>query len=235
MDVKAIAIGLLVFISILTPGSCTNYDFIRSPSMPIIYSSRELRELWKVSGPTSEPILDCTPKEIKRRKRGRSGGVKKRLKRRTFKPFIPSIIMGNVQSLNNKMDELHGHVKYQNEFRNISLMSFTETWLTDYDLDGMVSIDGFKLMRGDRICEDVHKGKGGGVCVYVNERWCHPNNASIKKHMCSSHCEILITSLRPFYLPREFSNVIHFTIYVPNINMARPAANEILKEILFFK
>ncbi len=26
---------------------------------------------------------------------------------------------------------------------------------------------------------------GGGVCMYVNEKWCHPNNAVIKRHACS--------------------------------------------------
>ena len=53
----------------------------------------------------------------------------------------------------------------------------------------------------------------------------------LKKHLCSPNSEILITSIRPYYLPREFSNVIHFSVYVPNRNLAKSAGQEICKEI----
>ena len=75
------------------------------------------------------------------------------------------------------------------------------------------------------------KPEGGGVCVYVNEKWCHPNNAVIKRHWCSPHLECLTVSLRPYYLPREFSHIVYNTIYVPNRNVARPAAQELCEII----
>ena len=43
-------------------------------------------------------------------KRGRAGGVRKRLHSRKSKPVLPSLIMGNVQSLRNTTDELAAHV-----------------------------------------------------------------------------------------------------------------------------
>ena len=87
-------------------------------------------------------------------------------------------------------------------------------------------MDGFKLLPGDRTAESGKKC-GGGVCVYINEQWCHPNNATIRRYSCSENIEILTVNLRPYYLPREFSHVIMSTVYVPNRNVAVPAAREL--------
>ncbi|KAJ8046203.1 hypothetical protein HOLleu_04812 [Holothuria leucospilota] len=76
--------------------------------------------------------------------------------------------MGNVQSLRNKLDELAVNVRFLNAFRNISIMASTETWLMTSDPDEHVCIDGFKLVRGDRIPENVDKMRGNGLCVYTN-------------------------------------------------------------------
>ncbi|PIK39885.1 hypothetical protein BSL78_23277 [Apostichopus japonicus] len=188
-----------------------------------------LRNVKRVGLHTGSPSLTNyadIPKEIKKRKRGKPGGVKRRIRRQKCKPFLPTIIMGNVQSLSNKIDELCANVNYLNEFRNASLMSFTETWLTEHHNDAHVSVNGFKLMRGDRTT-DSGKEKGGGVCLYVNENWCHPNHATIKHHSCSTNVEILTVSLRPYYLPREFSHVIVCTVYVPHRSAAKLAALEL--------
>ena len=92
-------------------------------------------------------------------------------------------------------------------------------------------LDGFKLIRGDRILEDAGKKSGGGVCVYVNEQWCHPNNAVLKRHAGSPNLEILTVSLRPYYLPREFSHVIHSTIYIPDRKVAKHGEDELFSAI----
>ena len=52
-----------------------------------------------------------------------------------------------MQSLINKIDEISANCKYLHEFRNASILSFTETWLADHHMDSHVSIDGFKLLR----------------------------------------------------------------------------------------
>ena len=62
------------------------------------------------------------PKEIRRRKRGKSGGVKRRIRRQKCKPYLPSFIIGNVQSVSNKIDELCANVKYLQECRNASIL-----------------------------------------------------------------------------------------------------------------
>ena len=52
------------------------------------------------------PVLNATRDASRQRKRSRRGGVKTRLGRRQQDP-LPSVVFANVQSLNNKMEELH--------------------------------------------------------------------------------------------------------------------------------
>lgn len=44
--------------------------------------------------------------------------------------------------------------------------------------------------------------------VYVNEEYCHPNNMSIKTHICPPNAEILTVSIQPYYIPRNFLHVV---------------------------
>ena len=75
-----------------------------------------------------------------------------------------------------------------------------------------MDVTGFHLVRGDRTVQSG-KSKGGGVALYVNERWC--NNICVKNSECTADIEILSVSVRPFYLPREFTNIfIHYLILV---------------------
>ena len=138
-------------------------------------------EQWQSGALATVADFQEFPKEIIRRKRGKSGGVLKRLKSRRCRPYIPSMIMGNVQSIGNKMDELRVNTLFLHEYRSISLMVFTETWLNRNHTDELVAVDGFKALRGDRTADSGKKG-GGGLMVYVNEEYCHPNNMSIKTH-----------------------------------------------------
>ncbi|KAI4897971.1 hypothetical protein NFI96_009241, partial [Prochilodus magdalenae] len=61
-------------------------------------------------------------------------------------PVLPYIIMGNVRSLPNKMDELTALARHEREFHEYSAMLFTETWLTTLTPDTLVSLDGFHLI-----------------------------------------------------------------------------------------
>ncbi|KAJ8028790.1 hypothetical protein HOLleu_31125 [Holothuria leucospilota] len=164
---------------------------------------------------------------MQRRKRGRAGGVRRRNKSRKNRPFLPSIIMGNVQSITNKTEELCANARYLSDFRYASVLSFTETWLTGNHSDSHVEIDGFKLLRGDRDLMATGKKSGGGVCVYINNMWCHPNNVFIKHHTCTPNLEMLTVSIRPFYLPREFSHVLLCTIYIPDKSAAKAGSQEL--------
>ena len=77
-----------------------------------------------------------------------------------------------------------------------------------------ISIDNFSLVRGDRTVESGKTG-GGGVCLYVNKRWFHPNNVYRTNHICTPDVEILTVTIRPYYLPREFPKVTVNVVYAP--------------------
>ena len=100
---------------------------------------------------------------MRRRRLCKASGVRKRLRRKKHGPYLPTIIMGDLRSLPNKMDEHSGNVKFIRDFRDISIMSFSETWLTDSH-DAIVGLDGFKLMGGDR--DPVHSGVGLMLTMY---------------------------------------------------------------------
>ncbi|KAK7880206.1 hypothetical protein WMY93_033125 [Mugilogobius chulae] len=155
------------------------------------------------------------PAELKRKYRGSRAGRRRRLRRRRYKPYIPSVVMGNVRSLANKMDELTALTKTEPAFREASVMCFTETWLQEYIPDTSVNLAGFQVVRADRTSTASGKSKGGGVALYVNTKWCHPGHITVKDQLCSPDIEMLAVSLRPYYMPREFSHAIVFVVYIP--------------------
>lgn len=106
---------------------------------------------------------------------------------------LPSIIMGNVQSLRNKLDELQGNVQLQKDFKECGLLAFTETWFTEEDQEAQLRIDGFGTpFRLDRDVDSTGKSQGGGVCLYVNERYC--KSVTIRDRICTGDVELLSLS-----------------------------------------
>ena len=68
-------------------------------------------------------------------------------------------VLLNARSLMNKRDELEELVNT----RNPVLLAVTETWLTSDVMDGEVAIQGYTLLRSDR----VSSRNGGGVALFV--------------------------------------------------------------------
>lgn len=99
------------------------------------------------------------------------GGVRTRLRKRPFKPPLPSVIMANVRSLRNKVDTLHAKCLVDRAYKEACIIALTETWLDEAVPDAEVSLDNFTILRADRT-KDSGKERGGGVCVYKNNRWC---------------------------------------------------------------
>lgn len=78
------------------------------------------------------------------RKRGRRGGVHQRLRRQRHRRTpLPTVILANVQSLRNKVDELQANVKFLAEYNSARLLAFTETWLEEQHLQSDLEINGF--------------------------------------------------------------------------------------------
>ncbi|KAI3354614.1 hypothetical protein L3Q82_019118 [Scortum barcoo] len=63
-------------------------------------------------------------------------------------------------------------------------------------------------LRADRDIRESGKKKGGGIALFVNNKWCNPGHIHLKEQRCTGDIELLAVSIRPYYLPREFSHVI---------------------------
>ena len=51
--------------------------------------------------------------------------------------------------------------------------------------------------------------------MFVNNRWCNPGHITVKEQVCSKDIKLLAVSTRPYYLSREFTQVIVFAVYIP--------------------
>ncbi|KAJ8010039.1 hypothetical protein DPEC_G00070840 [Dallia pectoralis] len=175
-----------------------------------VYNRDQLIQLRDSASPAPRDI----PAEIRKRRRGSRAGLKVKLRKRRFKPTLPSIVMGNVRSLENKMDELTALVRTQSGYRESSFMCFSETWLQDVTPDSAMALDGFRLVRADR-GKQSGKKRGGGLAVFVNSRWCDPGHVTEKTKVCLPDIEVLAVGMHPYYMPREFSHVILLAVYIP--------------------
>ncbi len=151
----------------------------------------------------------------RRKHRGKRAGIRNRLRKRAHSPPLPSILLANVQSLDNKMDDLRARISFQRDIRDCNIICLSETWLTPSVPDNAVTpSDNFSVFRMDRTAE-AGKNKGGGVCFFINKKWCDPRNISILSRSCSPHLEHLSIICRPFYLPLEFSSTVVTAVYIP--------------------
>ncbi len=149
----------------------------------------------------------------RRKHRGRRAGIRNRLRKRAHSPPLPSILLANVQSLENKMDDLRARISFQRDIRDCNIFCLPETWLTPTVPDTAVTpSDNFSVLRMDRSAE-AGKNKGGGVCFFINKKWCDSRNISILSRSCSPHLEHLSIICRPFYLPRELASLLPSTFH----------------------
>jgi hypothetical protein len=74
---------------------------------------------------------------------------------------LPSILLANVQSLDNKLDVVQSQISYQQDIKNCNVLCFTESWLND---DMHIQLAGYTLHRQDRT---AHSGKTRGGVEYI--------------------------------------------------------------------
>ncbi|KAL0152385.1 hypothetical protein M9458_052108, partial [Cirrhinus mrigala] len=154
-------------------------------------------------------------RDAKRRPRGKRAGIRNRLRARAHRTPLPSILLANVQSLENKLDDLRARAKFQRDIRDCNLLCFTETWLNPAVPDHAIQpAEFFSVHRMDRT-RDSGKSRGGGVCLMVNNSWCNSASVVPLARSCTPNLELLTIMCRPFYLPREFTSVIISAVYIP--------------------
>ncbi len=138
----------------------------------------------------SEPFV-CNarfvqPRRRKRsRRRGKRAGILVRLRRRAFRPPLPTILLANVQSLDNKLCELWVRISYQRETSDCCVICLTETWMFAMVPGSAIKLKGFSVYLSNRTKELTGKSRGGGICFYINNSWCDERNIHSIQFFCS--------------------------------------------------
>ncbi len=181
--------------------------------------AEELRDLGLLRRPTPSPTPTTASRPQRRRykrrerkqKRGKRGGIRARLAANPHKPAIPTIVLANVHSLDNKLDYIRLLRSTQRTVRDCCVFVFTETWLNNSVPDCAIQLEHALVEGGKR--------RGGGLCVYINNVWCR-DAVVVCKH-CSPLVEFMIIKCRPFYLLREYTAILLIAVYIP------PSSNNI--------
>ncbi len=63
---------------------------------------------------------------------------------------LPSLLLANIRSQDNKMDEKRLRLIQQRETRNCGALIFTEMWLHNNIPDEVLALDGRSLFQADR-------------------------------------------------------------------------------------
>ncbi len=163
------------------------------------------------------------------RKRGKRGGIRARLRANPTRPALPTLMLSNVRSLENKLDLIQLSRSTQHEARDCCVFVFTETWLNENIPDSAIQLNRLTCYRSDRDTTLSGKSRGGGLCVYINKEWCN-NTAVLSKH-CSSLVEFMFVKCRPFYLPWEFTAIVIVAVYIPPCANAKDALRELYSAI----
>lgn len=86
---------------------------------------------------------DLYPTNLKKRHCGCRAGAKRKERKRRFKRALPLIIMVNLKSLKNKMDELEALMRTNLEFEQCSINCLTEMWLQEHIPEPSISLPSF--------------------------------------------------------------------------------------------
>ena len=155
-----------------------NNDSASVSSSALLYDLTTMsdRSISKQHGSASPTPVRQNPKL---RKRGKRDGVRVRTRKRGVKkPFLPVLVLGNARSLNNKTEELQACTRHLYEYRESSIMCFSETWLITTINDSHVNIDGFTIARSDRTTKSGKQTNGPITTTYTPRRLCAPQTSN---------------------------------------------------------
>lgn len=168
-------------------------------------------------------------RRVRKQKRGNRGGARAKLKANPYRAPLPSILLANVRSLENKLDYLRLELTTRKEIGECCVLIFTETWLNADVPDSAIDMEGLTTFRADRSSVLSGKTRGGRVCMYVNNHWCS-NPTTVFSH-CSPDIEFLVIKCRPFYLPREINMIFIIAVYIPPSADTKEALNTLYNSI----
>ncbi|KAF1378906.1 hypothetical protein PFLUV_G00195360 [Perca fluviatilis] len=105
---------------------------------------------------------ECASNRSWRRPRGKWAGIRNRLRNRPHRTPLLSFLLANVQSIENKLDELRARIKYRRDMRDCNSICLTETWLTHSIQDHAIQpADHLSVHRMDRTKKSRKSRRGG--------------------------------------------------------------------------
>lgn len=73
----------------------------------------------------------------------------------------------------------------------LDIIALSETWLSKFANDNLLHVEGYELVRQDR----VYKARGGGLCVYISSKI---EFLRVGDHVNDEDCELMaVRILRP--------------------------------------
>lgn len=118
--------------------------------------------------------------------------------------MLPAVILANVRSLRNQTDKLQANVKYLHEYRNASILAFTETWLNKDHDNSALHMD-LDPPSDSTATVTSPVNNMAQVCISTSD---------VREELCTPNIELLAVSLCPFYLPREFPQLFFILVYI---------------------
>ncbi len=129
---------------------------------------------WRYFGAPSWSTTTWTNRRRRRKHRGRRAGIRNRLRKRALSPPLPSILLANVQSLENKMDDLRARISFQRDIRDCNIFCLTETWLTPSVPDTTVTPSDNFSVYGWTDQPRPEKTKVVECFFFINKKWVWP-------------------------------------------------------------
>ena len=127
-----------------------------------LFNELDKRDLFQTPKQALIPVI-CRRKRRKRFRGKRSGCLVRNCRRVANLP-LPSVLLANVQSLDNKLDKLKASISYQQDIKNCNILCFSESWLNN-DMNNIQLVD-CTLYRQDRTAASG-KTRGGGLCIQL--------------------------------------------------------------------
>ena len=118
--------------------------------------------------------------------------------------YVPKFLLFNVMSLVPKINEVQEVVRSG----NYQFISLVETWLQNHIHDHVIDIEGYNLIRRDRI-----NGQHGGVCMYIKDSI----RFELLETISNEQFEVLWINLNLPKLPRGYNNLVIGTVYTPQV------------------
>ncbi|XP_036417071.1 NLR family CARD domain-containing protein 3-like [Colossoma macropomum] len=145
--------------------------------------------------PASRPEWRRHKRYERKQKRGKRGGIRARLAASPHKPAIPTIVLANVRSLDNKLDYIRLLRTTQKSVRDCCVFVFTETWLSNNILDHAIQLERLTCYRVDRALVEGDWNVFKQVATYNNTTYLQEYADSITGYI--SKCIEDVTVLKP--------------------------------------